>query len=288
MEHFEETQGVIIGSDNMDSVYSVVNPIFKENINGNVELTFSIYYKIFDPDAMDFSMNPFVSMLTNEAKIKLKFRDKWYDLIIKNCVEDSSNYMFTYTCKDFYVNELNKNGFKVELDSELENNQGTVTELGKIILKDTDWEIDTEKSDLIVETKVEPLYVGNLKYNITIKKVNNYIPDTSMYTDANEIEKIFPDVWTIQKNTPVLFFYSDITDKKPEPQILAVFEKDAKGKPIYIPPSMESKYVLDVNEDVITNGCNYRILYYGSNHKIEYADSSFKDNLINIVDLNGL
>ena len=286
MEHFEETQGVIIGSDNMDSVYSVVNPIFKENINGNVELTFSIYYKIFDPDAMDFSMNPFVSMLTNEAKIKLKFRDEWYDLIIKNCVEDSSNYMFTYTCKDFYVNELNKNGFKVELDSELENNQGTVTELGKIILKDTDWEIDTEKSDLIVETKVEPLYVGNLKYNIRIKKVNNYIPDTSMYAD--EIDNIFPDEWTIQKNTPVLFFYSDITDKKPEPQILAVFEKDAKGNLIYVSPSMESKYVLDVNEDVITNGCNYRVLYYGSNHKIEYADSSFKDNLINIVDLNGL
>jgi hypothetical protein len=144
MEHFEEVQGVIIGSDNIDSVYSAINPIFKENVNGSVELTFNLYYKVFDPDILDFSSNPYVPLLTNEAKIKLKFRDRWYDLVVKSCVEDSTNYMFTYTCKDFYINELNKNGFKVELDAELENNQGTVTKLGKTILKDTDWLIDEE------------------------------------------------------------------------------------------------------------------------------------------------
>jgi hypothetical protein len=106
----------------MDSIFSASNPVFKETVNGSVELTFGLYYKVFDPDSLEFSSNPYVSMLTNEAKIKFKFRDKWYDLIVKNCVEDSANYLFTYTCNDFYTNELNKNGFKVELDSELENN----------------------------------------------------------------------------------------------------------------------------------------------------------------------
>jgi hypothetical protein len=69
----------------MDSPFSVVNPIFKENVNGSVELTFGLYYKVFDSDIMDFSSNPYVPMLTNEAKIKLKFRNNWYDLIVKSC-----------------------------------------------------------------------------------------------------------------------------------------------------------------------------------------------------------
>jgi hypothetical protein len=30
------------------------------------------------------------------------------------------------------------------MDSELENNQGTITDLGKTILKNTDWKIDKE------------------------------------------------------------------------------------------------------------------------------------------------
>ena len=289
IEHFEETQGVIIGSDNMESVYAAINPIFKENVNGSVELTFSIYYKVFDPDILDFSMNPFISMLTNEAKIKLKFRNKWYDLIVKNCVEDSINYMFTYTCKDFYVNELSKNGFKVELDSELENNQYSVTELSKSILKDTDWIVDENKSDILVETKVEPLYFGVLKYPVRIKKVNNYIPDvmvsTAPYPDGE------PEPYYLPEGTAVLLFYSDIVDRKIEPQILAVFEFDESDKPMYIGPDQMEKYLLDVNEDVIVNGCNYRILDYenkGELHKIAYADSALKDNLINIIDLEGL
>jgi hypothetical protein len=191
MEHYEETTGIIIGAHDMNSPYAAVNPILKENVNGSVDLTFTLYYKVFDPDLMDFNENPFVSMnlLSNEAKIKLKYRGKWHNLIIKNRVEDSTNYTFTYTCKDLYVNELNKNGFKVELDVELENNQGTITELATTILEDTDWEVvPTEPlnksaddvniySDAIVETKIEPLYVGTLNQKIDVLKLSNYTPD---------------------------------------------------------------------------------------------------------------
>ena len=306
MEHYEETQGIIVGSDEMESVFGAVNPVFKENVNGSVELTFSIYYKIFDPETGEFSMNPFVSMLTNEAKIKLKFREKWYDLIIKNCQEDSTNYMFTYTCKDFYTNELSKNGFKVELDAELENNQDTVVGLGKTILKDTDWRINEEKSDLIVETKIEPLYLGILKYDIDIEKVNNYTSDPMI--DGSD-EKDFPKTATIYKkqqvkmeyvvdgvkeeieeeiDVPVLFFYSDIAERKKEPQIFAVFKNGE-----YKIPADERYYTLDANEDILTSGCNYRIVSYtdpsdNSKRKVEYSNSALKDNLINIVQVGGL
>lgn len=288
MEHFEEVQGVIIGSDDIDSVYSVINPVFKENVNGSVELTFNLYYKVFDPDILDFSSNPYVPLLTNEAKIKLKFRDRWYDLVVKNCVEDSANYMFTYTCKDFYINELNKNGFKVELDAELENNQGTVTKLGKTILKDTDWLIDEKQSDPIVETKVEPLYLGVLKYDVDTVRVSDYIPDINVSVEP------YPLAQNLKAGWPVLFFYSDIAERKKEPQILAVYNPDKSIDQVeYMNPSDEEAYILDTNDDVIVNGCNYRIVSYSTPEsendlEIEYSSSALRDNIINIVNEDGL
>jgi hypothetical protein len=240
MEHYEETVGIIIGAHDMDSPYAVANPIFKENVNGSVELTFQLYYKVFDPDLGDFANNPFATLLGNEKKIKLNYRDEWYDLIIKNRVEDSANYVFNFTCKDLYINELNKNGFRVELDSELENNQGTVTELAETILDETDWEvapIEPEApegyagpySDIMVETKIEPLYFGTLSQAVTAKKVSNYAPDES----KEEEFKDWDDEITLQRGNTVLFFYSDIADNKTNPQILVRLYKENGNWKVY-------------------------------------------------------
>jgi hypothetical protein len=219
IEHYEETRGIIIGAHDMDSVYGVINPILKTNINGNVELTFSLYHKVFDPDTLEFSINPFAQLLVNEAKIKLYFRDKWYDLVVKNCVEDSENYLFNYICKDLYINELNKNGFKVELDTELENNQGTIIKLAETILTDTDWEIDKEGSQTIIETKIEPLYLGTLNQDVTVSLVNEYVSDEFAdmegqweYENGKPVQSI-----TIEKGSELLFFYSDIIENKKQP-----------------------------------------------------------------------
>jgi hypothetical protein len=49
---------------------------------------------------------------------------------------------------------------------------------------------------------------------------------------------------------------------------------------------------LDTNEDVITNGCNYRITGWidsdGKTGTVEYSESALKDNLINIVEIGTL
>jgi len=54
--------------------------------------------------------------------------------------------VYDFTASDLHINELSKNGFNLEINQELNNNYGTLTELGKRILKDTDWEIDVENS----------------------------------------------------------------------------------------------------------------------------------------------
>jgi hypothetical protein len=115
------------------------------NINGSSTLTFSVYSQYYDEETGDFVDNPFVKMLVNERKIKI--RDglpgscKWYDLIIKNIQEDSESKTFSYTAKDQFVNELSKTGFDLEFAPELENNTGTVVQLGERILEDSDWKV---------------------------------------------------------------------------------------------------------------------------------------------------
>jgi hypothetical protein len=275
MEHYEETQGVIIGAHDMDSVYAAVNPILKKNVNGSVDLTFSLYYKVYDPDILDFHINPFTQLLVNEAKVKLNFRGKWYDLVVKNCVEDSTNFMFNYTCKDIYVNELNKNGFKVELDAELENNQGTATQLAETILLDTDWTVDKDHSDILVETKIEPLFVGILNKDVLIKLVNRYAPKDLFDTSDQ------PETATLSKGSSVLFFYSDVADNKKNPQVLCRFEqKEEDGTMEYKDPiDTPEFYEKDANEDIIINACNYAI-----EETVLYASAETITSIPNIIE----
>ena len=273
MEHYEETQGIIIGAHDMDSVYAAVNPILKKNINGSIDLTFGLYYKVFDPDVGDFCTNPFTSMLGNETKIKVYFRNKWYDLIVKNRVEDSTNFLFNYTCKDIYVNELNKNGFKVELDVELENNQGTAPQLAETILSDTDWTVDTQNSDILVETKIEPLYIGTLNRSIEIKMVNKYVPEDLL--DVSDQ----PETYILPKGVDVLLFYSDITENKKHPQLLCRFAKE-NGATVYQDPSINPEaYKTDTNEDIIINACNYTTV-----DNVLFLNLEEKSNIPNIVE----
>ena len=49
----------------------------------------NIYYKYFDEDEGKEVDNPFIKLLVNERKIKLKYDNKWYDLIIKSIQENS-------------------------------------------------------------------------------------------------------------------------------------------------------------------------------------------------------
>lgn len=283
IDHYEETYGITIGSDDFSSPYRATNPIFKKNVNGSKDLTFTMYYRLFDEDFGDYVENPFVSMLNNESKVKLFFRDKWYDFIVKNRVEDSSNYTFTYTCKELYVNELGKNGFKTELDEQLENNQGTAAELAETILLDSDWEVDVENSDLLYETKTEPLYIGTLAQDITVKKLTDYRPDEDLdeeFTDVNLSQNL-----TIPQGTRVMIFYSEVVDNKKHPVILYRPDQpqnfDEEINDISPEETKISPYEVDANSDIIINALNFEV-----QEEVSYSDSEVKTNIPSIFEGN--
>ena len=159
--YYSERKIAVIGSNDMTSPCRAYNPKLVQNVNGTNTFTFDMYmtYKenfVKNGEDKTFT-NPFLALLVNERKVKVLWKEKWYDFIIKQCAEDSTSKKITYTCKDLYVNELSKNGYDLEFDSELNNNYGTAQELVEATLKGTEWTLK-EDTENILQKKEEPVY----------------------------------------------------------------------------------------------------------------------------------
>lgn len=198
--YYKEVKVATIGSDSMDSPARCLSPKLSRKVNGENTLTFTMYYRYWDDDTQDFVYNPFNRLMVNERKVKLRLGEpgpdaQWFDFIVKNVQENSESKVFTYTCKDQFVNELSKSGFEIELDNELENNMGTIEVLAGRILEGSDWKVLPNDTDL-KQYKEEPLYRVTLGANITA---------INALTGAERL---------IEKGKDIYVFYSDIHDKQ--------------------------------------------------------------------------
>ena len=167
--YFKEIKLCSIGSDEMNSPIAAYNKELKQEATGMNTLTFTISGKYYDEETNELLDNPYLPYLTNERKIKLKYYQneevKWMDFLIKGIQEDSNNYSYTYTATDLFINELSKTGYNLEFSTELQNNQGTITDLGNKVLEGTDWKI-SEDSEIIQQLQEEALYELKLTKNI--------------------------------------------------------------------------------------------------------------------------
>lgn len=152
---FKEQKIAVIGSDTMTSQYRAASPKFTRKTNGARELSFTLYRRYKDSITGEEVINPFVNLVNNESKIKLKYDGEWYDFIIKDIQQTSSKRTITYTATDQWVNELSKNGYNLELATDLMNNTGTVNELASTILADTGWTLGD--SDSLTQYEEETL-----------------------------------------------------------------------------------------------------------------------------------
>ena len=87
--HPNELKIATIGSNTMTSPARAIEPVLTRNVNGTVTLTFKIPSRYFDEDVGDIVENPFIALLVTERVLKLKYKDTWYDLVIKNRQESS-------------------------------------------------------------------------------------------------------------------------------------------------------------------------------------------------------
>lgn len=305
-EHYEEEKVCIIGSDTMTSQARALEPKLVRNVNGTNKLTFKLYYTYIDNETGKRIQNPFTSLLVNERKVKCKWEDQWYDFVIKGIQEDSNGKTITYTCEDLYINELSKTGFSLEFDQKLNNNQGTAQELAKKVLEGTDWVVDTDNSDHILQTIEEPLYRATLTQNLDAKDKNSTIKTIL----GGSIIYLFYSV-VQEKKSYIQFIYNTSYETESNSQLLkenncysvemdwSVFEtlldrnmgivfSDYRGKRLVRKQLQEFNNALNRNCYVYKDQSNNKVLGYST---VEYKDPTVVLNLISnskeFVDTNG-
>lgn len=305
-EHYEEEKVCIIGSDTMTSQARALEPKLVRNVNGTNKLTFKLYYTYIDNETGKRIQNPFTSLLVNERKVKCKWEDQWYDFVIKGVQEDSNGKTITYTCEDLYINELSKTGFSLEFDQKLNNNQGTAQELAKKVLEGTDWVVDTDNSDHILQTIEEPLYRATLTQNLDAKDKNGAIKTIL----GGSVIYLFYSV-VQEKKSYIQFIYNTSYETESNSQLLkenncysvemdwSVFEtlldrnmgivfSDYRGKRLVRKQLQEFNNALNRNCYVYKDQSNNKVLGYST---VEYKDPTVVLNLISnskeFVDTNG-
>ena len=261
--YYKENKLAVIGSNTMEGLNKVYEPIFTKKTNGEKILTFSLKYQYFDPHIGATVVNPFASYLINERKIKLKYDNQWYDFIIKDHTESSDGLVWTYTATDAFVNELSKNGYNKEFAAELGNNQDTAINLAKATLEGTDWEVDEEHSS------VPPQQISEAIYNASLETVNG-LEIVDAETEETQV---------LSGNIDIYIFYNYVANK------------DGNFVQFILRESDKSRYVIDDNNTIIAS--NYRIntplTYYEiENQQAEVIEKGFKLNNTKIIILGRL
>ena len=238
--YYKEVKLVTIGSDTMSAPNRAFDIVLKENINGEKTLTFSIRHRYFDNEKGEIVENPFTQYLNNERKIKLYYKDTWYDFILKECEETSEEYIFSYTAKDLFALELAKVGYNVTFNTDLNNNQGTITELAKKTLEQTDWVVDEDDSDLLKQTVKEPLY------ECTITQLGATFDVLNVDKDIEQTD--------FEIGETIYVFYSYIANKNTK-FVQFIREKDKKATVI----GEETIRDFEIDSDNVATSTNYRI-----------------------------
>lgn len=234
--HYEEQKIAVIGSDTMTTYCRAIEPKLTRNINGKNTFTFKMFYTYHDELTGEDYQNPFLNLLVNERKVKVKWQNEWYDLIIKNIQEASNGKSITYTCEDANINELAKSGFEIVFDDELNDeeftNQGTAQELVARTLQGTDWTVGT--SDTIQQANEEPVFEFTLTANLT-----NVLDETTNTSGQ-----------TIPTGSVILVYYSQVQD---------VYNGETNSKTLSaLEFAYASEYKQETNKELVVNSHCYK------------------------------
>lgn len=185
--YFDEEKQFIFGQqDGLPSFAQDI--IFTESTKNDIDtISFTLYNNYYDGSFL--TKNPFIEQLKEEDRIKLKYKNKWYDFIITNSEYDSINHRQNYIAKNRFVKELSKIGFNKTFNTELDNNVGTITELATTALKDTGWEVG--KSDKLIQGGLRPVIGGVLKENFDFETLDYFYNENLEKTSRTRTQVSF-------------------------------------------------------------------------------------------------
>ena len=142
----EEEKGVIIGAHDMNWQGAARHIVFVTRMNGTHELSFEIPDSYFDNIKGEFVHNEIIDNIFNETKIKLYYKDKWYEFTVKNVSESKNEKSFIkkFTCSDVHVDELARNGYGITFSTELYNNVDELGNFTREVLDGSAWKYTPE------------------------------------------------------------------------------------------------------------------------------------------------
>ena len=72
-QYYKEQKICIIGSNTMNTPIRAMKGKLNSKINGENILTFEMFSHYYDEETDDFQANPFIKLLVNERKVKLRY-----------------------------------------------------------------------------------------------------------------------------------------------------------------------------------------------------------------------
>ena len=199
---WHEDKIAIIGSNTRTDAARAFNPILTVDIYGQETFKFDIYSKYYDEDGVQVE-NPYLNLLINEAKVKVKFRGKWHDFIIKEVGEvHGNNFVVSYSCQSLAIYELGKSGYEIDFSEGQNNNVQTASEFMRTALDGSGWKFSRGNANLL-EEDLEQAFQISLVNDIQGKKVE-YILENGEYTKKETNT-------TFSKDGLIFFPYSEIS-----------------------------------------------------------------------------
>ena len=199
---WHEDKIAIIGSNTRTDAARAFNLVLTVDIYGQETFKFDIYSKYYDEDSVQVE-NPYLNLLINEAKIKVKFRGKWHDFIIKEVGEvHGNNFVVSYSCQSLAIYELGKSGYEIDFSEGQNNNVQTASEFMRTALDGSGWKFSRGNANLL-EEDLEQAFQISLVNDIQGKKVE-YILENEKYTKKETNT-------TFSKDGLIFFPYSEIS-----------------------------------------------------------------------------
>ena len=137
-----ETKGIIIGAHDMSYLGRATAIKLTRYVKGTNSLTFQMPTKYFDSEKGEFVKNELIEDLYNERKLKLFYKDKWYEFYVKQ-ISEQKQYkaiLKTFTCQDSFIDELSRTGYELEFAPELNNSVEELGEFTEEIIEDSIWD----------------------------------------------------------------------------------------------------------------------------------------------------
>ena len=199
-----EEKGVIIGAHDMSYPGKATNIVLKREIKGTNTLTFQMPDVYFDSLKGEYVRNEFIDMIFPEAKLKLFYKNRWFEFFVKKVDEKKQlkSYMKTFTCSDAFIDELSRNGYGITYDAELNNNVEEIGVFTEETLEDSIWQYYPENNwGDFTEFKEEKLYRipvscfgGSINgYKLNFELENEQRKDIKERTGTDIITNLFTD-----------------------------------------------------------------------------------------------